>query len=239
MWPPTACFRLDGVQVLRGERLVLQIPALSLPGGETTAVVGPSGAGKSTLLRLLAGLETPASGEVRSWGPHGGPLRPGEVVMVFQRPVLVKGTVEENVMVGLRFRRERDPAGKVQPLLERLGLDKKSRQQVRTLSGGEYQRVALARALALRPAALLLDEPTASLDPQNVALIEALVGEARKETGMTVVWVTHHPFQARRVGRSALLLLDGRLVEHSDTQIFFSESADPRTRDFLAGRMVW
>jgi tungstate transport system ATP-binding protein len=232
-------FHLSGVQVLRAGKPILRVPELHIRETEITAVVGPSGAGKSTLLRLLGGLEAPTEGKVCSQGPHSGPLVPGEVVMVFQRPALVHGTVAENVALGLRLRGERNVGARVGPMLERLGLARQSRQQVRTLSGGEHQRVALARALVLRPAALLLDEPTAHLDPQNVALVEGLVKEMQEETGMTVVWVTHNPFQARRVAHSVVLLIGGEVVEHASMEAFFSQAAQPRIRDFLAGRMVW
>jgi tungstate transport system ATP-binding protein len=159
--------------------------------------------------------------------------------MVFQRPVLLHGTVEENVSIGLRLRGERNTAGRVQAVLEHVGLGKKRRQQAVTLSGGEHQRVALARAMVLQPQALLLDEPTANLDPQNVALVETLVQQTQAELGSTVVWVTHNPVQESRVAERAILLLDGAVVEHSDTKVFFSDAATPRTQAFLEGRMIW
>lgn len=225
--------------MLRDGRRLLAIPDLTLAAGQSTAVVGPSGAGKSTLLRLLAGLEAPDQGKVHAVGSRSEPLGPGQVVMMFQRPLLVRGTVEENVALGLRLRGERMEWRRVTELLERLGMAKKRGQSVRTLSGGEYQRVALARALVLQPAALLLDEPTANLDPENVALIESLVCEAQAENGTTVVWVTHNPPQAARVARSVLLFVAGEIVEHSPTERFFGPEAAPRTREFLGGKMVW
>jgi tungstate transport system ATP-binding protein len=237
--PGAEGFHLHGVQVIRGTRPVLCVPELHLAAGQTTAVVGPSGAGKSTLLRLLAGLEPPTAGEIHSRGRGGKPLVPGEVVMVFQRPVLLRGTVAENVVVGLRLQRRGNREAGVRDWLERVGLGAKRHQPIRTLSGGEYQRVALARALVLEPAALLLDEPTAQLDPENVALIERVLREAQAERGMTVVWVTHNPFQAERVAHSVFLLLEGKVIEHSPKEIFFSPAADARTRDFLEGRLVW
>jgi tungstate transport system ATP-binding protein len=232
-------FHLSGAHVLRARKPILRVPELHIKASEVTGVVGPSGAGKSTLLRLLAGLEAPTEGKVCSRGPHGGPLAPGQVVMVFQRPALLRSTVADNVALGLRLQGERNIEARVGPMLERLGLALYNRRQVRTLSGGEHQRVALARALVMKPAALLLDEPTAHLDPQNVALVERLVNEIQEETAMTVVWVTHNPFQARRVAHSVVLLIGGEVVEHARTEAFFSEAAHPRTQDFLAGRMVW
>jgi tungstate transport system ATP-binding protein len=184
-------------------------------------------------------LELPATGEVRSWGQDGETLAPGQVVMVFQRPVLLHGTVEENVSIGPRLRGERGPGKRVQQVLERVGLERKRQQRAATLSGGEHQRVALARALVLEPQVLLLDEPTANLDPQNVALIESLVRETRAEHGSTVVWVTHNPFQAARVAERAMLLLEGEVVENSETGVFFGDAATPSTRAFLEGKMVW
>ncbi|HEU4753290.1 MAG TPA: ATP-binding cassette domain-containing protein [Armatimonadota bacterium] len=233
---PGPAFRLAGVEMARGGRTLLRVPSLEIAPGAVTAVVGPSGAGKSTLLRLLAGLETPDRGTVRA---GEAPPVPGRIVMLFQRPVLFRGTVLENAAAGLRLRGRRDPLAKARPWLERLGLAEKAHRPVSTLSGGEYQRVALARALAVEPEVLLLDEPTASLDPENVRLIERLVAATRTETGMTVVWVTHNPFQAQRVADSALLLLEGEVVEHSPAAAFFGEEAQPRTRDFLGGRLIW
>jgi tungstate transport system ATP-binding protein len=232
-------FHLASIRVVREGKPILRITDLAIRAGETTAIVGPSGAGKSTLLRVLAGLERPDDGEVCSWGPHGNPLLPGQVVMVFQRPILLHGTVEENIAVGLRLRGERVKPERLRPVMDRLGLAAKLRQPVRTLSGGEYQRAALARAMVLEPTALLLDEPTANLDPENVALVEGLVRDAQLERGMTVVWVTHNPVQARRVGHSVVLIAGGEVVEHACVDHFFSDDASPQTQDFLAGRMVW
>ena len=229
-------FQLEDVAVEASGRTVLRVPELRLPAGVTSAVVGPSGAGKSTLLRLLAGLQAPTHGRVL-W--NGAPPQPGQVVMVFQRPALLHGTVAMNVALPLQLRGQRNAAQQVPGWLARLGLRDKARQQVHTLSGGEYQRVALARALILEPAALLLDEPTSNLDPENVRLIEDLVRGAQKETGSTVVWVTHQPVQARRVADSALLLMEGAVVEHAPVATFFGPWATQRTQDFLGGRTVW
>jgi tungstate transport system ATP-binding protein len=109
----------------------------------------------------------------------------------------------------------------------------------RTLSGGELQRVALARALVLEPRVLLLDEPTANLDPANVRLIETLIREQRERAGTTVVLVTHNVFQARRLATRVALLLDGELVETAPAQVFFTAPQDPRTAAFMSGDLVY
>jgi tungstate transport system ATP-binding protein len=101
------------------------------------------------------------------------------------------------------------------------------------------QRVALARALVIRPRVLLLDEPTANLDPYNVGLIEQIIRNENAERGTTVVLVTHNVFQAHRLARRTGLLLGGRLVELDETERFFDAPADPRTAAFISGEMVY
>jgi tungstate transport system ATP-binding protein len=123
--------------------------------------------------------------------------------------------------------------------LERVGLIKLAHQSARTLSGGEAQRVALARALVIQPTVLLLDEPTANLDPYNVKLIEDIVAEENRQRGTTVVLVTHNVFQAKRLADRTSLLLEGRLVEIAATPTFFETPSDPRTAAFVRGEMVY
>jgi tungstate transport system ATP-binding protein len=120
-----------------------------------------------------------------------------------------------------------------------VGLSHLAQANARTLSGGEIQRVALARALVIEPTVLLLDEPTANLDPYNVKLIEQIITEVNREAGTTVVLVTHNVFQAKRLAHRTGLLLEGRLVEIAETATFFSAPTDPRTRAFVQGDMVY
>jgi tungstate transport system ATP-binding protein len=235
----TPLFRLTDVTVRRGGREILEIPRLELPAGQVTVLMGPSGAGKSTLLRLLAGLEAPDAGQVEARGREGRPLTPGVVTMLFQRPILLRRTVRQNVAYGLGSRPHPKRLAEVEALLDRLRLSGAARRSARTLSGGEHQRVALARALLLEPEVLLLDEPTANLDPENVALIEALVTERQRARGTSIVWVTHHLFQARRVGTFAVVLMGGRVREAGPAGEVFSAPRDPQAAAFLRGEMVW
>jgi tungstate transport system ATP-binding protein len=206
--------------------------------------VGPTGAGKSTLLRLLAGLETPTGG-ILVVGDHrldgrGLPLGlQRRITLLFQRPFLLKGTVLANVEYGLKLRGVSRSADRAQRVMDRLGLMDLARQPAHTLSGGQMQLVALARALAVEPDILLLDEPTAHLDPARVALVEQAVEDYRRERQATIVWATHHLFQARRVADRVALLLDGRLVEVAPTQDFFEAPSDPRTTAFVQGKMIY
>jgi len=237
-------YELRNVIKCYDDRCVLQIDRLAVYRGEILGVVGPSGAGKSTLLRLLNFLEPPTSGELRfAHYRSNGTLPPLEIrrrmTTVFQRPVLLQRSVFENVAYGLRLRGERNVAPRVQAMLERLGLGELAHVAAHTLSGGEAQRVAVARALVIEPEVLLLDEPTANLDPYNIQLIEGIVRETNRERGTTVVWVTHNIFQARRLADRVAFLLSGELVEVAPTRRFFETPSDPRTLAFVRGEMVY
>lgn len=241
----TPAYRLEGVTQRYGERLVLAVDRLEVRRGEVLALVGPSGAGKSTLLRLLNFLETPSSGQIQAFGYTYAtcdtvPLElRRQVTTVFQRPVLLAASVLDNVAYGLRLRGRREARQAALAALERLGLGHLARKPARGLSGGEMQRVALARAMVIEPAVLLLDEPTANLDPYNVQLIEQTTSDMHRRYGTTVVLVTHNVFQARRLAQRVALLLDGRIVEIADVEQFFEAPRDPRTAAFVRGEMVY
>ncbi len=234
-------YELSDLQKTYGNRIVLHIGHLEVQEGEVLALVGPSGAGKSTLLRLLNFLEPPTSGTIRFddhliAGDAPLPVR-RQVTTVFQRPVLLRSSVRENVAYGLRLRGLRVD-GQVAEILERVGLAEFASCPARLLSGGEMQRVALARALVIQPRVLLLDEPTANLDPYNVALIEEIIRRQNAECGTTVILVTHNVFQARRLAHRTGLLLGGRLVEVQETARFFASPLDDRTAAFVRGDLV-
>lgn len=222
----------------------LSIQRLEVGGGRVLGLLGPTGAGKSTLLRLLAGSEPPSSGELQFEGsrlPRGAwPLATRRrITLVHQRPVLLSGSVRYNVEYGLRIRRASSERPPVDDVLRQLRLSQMAGKSSRTLSGGQTQLVALARALVIEPDVLLLDEPTANLDPAHVALVEETIQTIQRQRKMTVVWATHNLFQARRVAEQIALLWDGTLVELADTETFFESPADPRTADFVQGKMVY
>jgi tungstate transport system ATP-binding protein len=204
--------------------------------------LGPTGAGKTSLLRLLTGAEYPDEGSIHYNGQLFNRETPlsqlRTIAMVHQRPILLKASVEANVGYGLVARR-RPSATKVEAVLNRLGLGRWARQDALSLSGGQLQLVALARALVLDPEVLLLDEPTANLDPAYVSLVEQVIGETQASEGMTVVWATHNLFQARRMSHSITLLLEGEIVEVAENAAFFANPTDSRARDFVQGKMVY
>ncbi len=223
-------------------RAAVDLAELEVRDGECLAVVGPSGAGKSTLLRLLHFLSGATSGQIELFGnplAYPAPLADRrQIAMVFQRPELMSGSVRRNVGYGLRLRGMRDDA-LVEQLVESVGLGDLIDEPARQLSGGEAQRVALARVLAIDPRIVLLDEPTANLDPAHVSKIEERLQALRADERRTLVLVTHNLHQARRLADRVALMLDGKLVEVAETTTIFEQPSDPRTAEFVRGDMVY
>ena len=239
-----ALYQLKDVRQVYIGRTVLDIKNLNIQSGEILALVGPSGAGKSTLLRLLGFLESPTGGQIsfknqlcdENWPRLAGRRR---VTMVFQNPLLLKRSVFENVAYGLKIRNQLNRQSEILNILDQLGLIELAQEKAQTLSGGEAQRVALARALVLQPEVLLLDEPTANLDPYNINLIESIVQQVNQEKGTTVIVVTHNVFQARRLADRISLLLSGKIVEVADADDFFEDPRHPQTAAFVRGDIIY
>lgn len=238
----TPIYQIANLKQTYAERAVLDIEHLDIAPGEMLGLVGPSGAGKSTLLRLLNFLEAPTAGQIvyqnQTLNGDVAIAVRRQVTTVFQRPVLLRASVRANVAYGLNLRGERAD-GRVDEMLALVGLDKLANVPAQKLSGGEMQRVALARALVVNPAVLLLDEPTANLDPYNVGLIEEIVARDNRERGTTIVLVTHNVFQAKRLAQRVGLMLGGRLIEITATKEFFESPEDSRTAAFVRGEMVY
>jgi tungstate transport system ATP-binding protein len=238
-------YQIRGLAKDYNGRRVLNLDRLDVRPGEVLALVGPSGSGKSTLLRLLNFLETPTLGEINFLGTS---FKPGvemplslrrRVTTVFQRPMLLDRSVRDNVTYGLRLRGVSDNVPHLNTILEEVGLSSLAHQRARTLSGGEAQRVALARAMVLEPDVLLLDEPTANLDPYNVSMIENIVHRLSRMHRTTLVLVTHNIFQAQRLADRVVFLLDGKMIEIDESETFFKNPKDPRTKSFISGEMVY
>ncbi|MVN89253.1 ATP-binding cassette domain-containing protein, partial [Deinococcus sp. HMF7620] len=203
-----------------GPMTVLRGVSLTVQPGEVVAVTGPSGSGKSTLLHLLGGLDTPQGGEVWWAGTRVDTLntqvraarRAGQLGLVFQHHYLLDDlTVLENVLLPCRLSGQGDEA-RAADLLRRVGLAGREGTLPGVLSGGERQRVAVARALAARPAAVLADEPTGSLDRANAQAVAALLVTLAREEGAGVLLVTHDERLARYADRT-LHLLDGQFTD--------------------------
>jgi putative ABC transport system ATP-binding protein len=192
----------------------------TLPRRQSTAIVGASGSGKSTLLAIIAGLDHPTSGTVRLDGEDlfaldedaRAGLRARKLGFVFQSfQLLGHLSALENVMLPLELLGRADARTRATAMLERVGLGARLNHTPRTLSGGEQQRVALARAFVVEPEVLLADEPTGSLDHATGETVMALMFEMNRETGTTLVLVTHDPRIAARCDRQ-LVIEAGRLL---------------------------
>jgi len=202
-----ATLEIRDLAVAAGGRGLLEGLAFALPAGEGLALSGPSGCGKSTLLRAVAGLDDPRRGELRLAGrppeDWGWPLYRRRVLMLTQKPVFLEASPEENLRLPFSFRNAPGPypAERADRLVERLGLsDAFAGGDARRLSQGEQQRLALIRALLLEPDAILLDEPSSSLDPESTTLIEGLLHEEREARGLALLLVSHEAAQPARLG---------------------------------------
>jgi phosphate transport system ATP-binding protein len=238
-----------------GDHAAIRNVSMSIPQRAVTAIIGPSGCGKSTLLRCfnrmhetVPGARVEGSVEILGTAIYGEGTSPiavrRHVGMVFQRPTpFPTMSIRANVAAGLRVDRKShrsrgDTESIVEEALTRAGLwaEVKDRlnESAMSLSGGQQQRLCIARALATRPRVILLDEPTASLDPLSTQRVEELVYELRNT--VTVVIVTHNMQQAARVSDRTAFLLAGELIEFASTRDLFTAPRDQRTESYITGR---
>ena len=228
---------LDDVSLQAGVTTILNRLSLTITTGAPTLIVGPNGAGKTTLLRLCMGLAAPSTGRV-TWGgrPDRTPLRRA---ILFQRPAMLRRTTAANVAYALAQastpRQQR--AQRVTALLDRVGLSDLAQRPARRLSGGEQQRLALARALARDPEILLLDEPTANLDPAATRSVEEIVLMAA-QSGIKIVMASHDLGQVRRLAGDVVFLVRGALCEQGKAGDFLDHPATSEAAAFLRGDLV-
>jgi tungstate transport system ATP-binding protein len=218
------------------DRDILKNINLMVEKGEVFALIGPTGAGKTTLLRLLDLIDTPTSGKIYFDGADSAQsvgLRLAmrrRMAFVLQKPKVFNMSVYDNVASGLRWRGTSKSGlrEKVSHILEEVGLFTERNRNARTLSGGEAQRVAIARAMALEPELLLLDEPTANLDPLSSARMEELITNIIRHYAATVVMATHDMSQGQRLADRVGVLINGELLQIGDSRDVFTF---PRSRD--------
>jgi putative ABC transport system ATP-binding protein len=216
--------RLDSVRKVYGgpknALTALDEVSIGLNRGTFIAVMGPSGSGKSTFLQCAAGLDRPTSGTVRLDGVDLAPLserdltklRRERIGFIFQAFNLLPAlSVVDNVTLPLRLAGHRPKRAAVDDVLERVGLADRRGSRPGQLSGGQQQRVAIARALITRPAVIFGDEPTGSLDTYTAREVLTLLREAVRQSGQTIVMVTHDPVAAAHADR-VLFLADGRIA---------------------------
>ena len=213
--------RIEGVTKRFGNTEVLKKTDLEIRRGEIFTLIGPSGSGKTTLLRLIDLLETPTSGRIVFDGTDTAVPDAEKITfrrrmgMVFQKPAVLNTTVAENVAFGLKFRGvdRAQSAQRVKSALEQVGLLGFEERRAVTLSGGEMQRVAIARAIVTGPEVLLLDEPTANLDPVSSAIIEDLLIRINSGQHTTIILATHDMIQGQRLAHRIGVIMNGRLAQ--------------------------
>ncbi len=224
----------EGRDILRGVNLKIE-------RGESIALIGPTGAGKTTLLRLIDMLDKPAVGRVlvdcvdvtSSEKVRLATRR--RMAFVLQKPVVFNLNVYNNVAYGLKWRGldRHQIREKVDHILETVELTKYSKRNARTLSGGEMQRVAIARAIATGPEVLLLDEPSANLDPVSSAKIEDLISCFIKENAITVIMATHDMSQGQRLAHKICVLVNGEIVQTGNAREIFELPKNREVAEFV------
>ncbi len=223
---------------------ILKDVSLAVNEGDILGIIGPSGAGKTSLLRVINLLDRPDAGQVcvedaDLWASPRLELQ-RSMAMVFQKPLPFSRSVYDNIAYGmkLRGRPRAEINAAVGDALKLLDMQGKEWQYARSLSGGEAQRLAFARAYVLKPQLLLLDEPTANLDPANASIMERAIRDINQRYGTTVILVTHNMHQARRLANKTAFMMDGELVELRPTAGLFEQPSDHRTQEFIKGDMA-
>jgi tungstate transport system ATP-binding protein len=228
---------LDNVSLRAGSTAILDRLSLTIAPGAPTLIIGPNGAGKTSLLRLCMGLAAPSTGRI-TWGGRID-RTPARGAILFQRPVMLRRTAAGNVAYALAHagipRRQRKP--RIGVLLEQVGLSDLAQRPARRLSGGEQQRLALARALARDPEILLLDEPTANLDPAATRGVEEIILLAA-QSGIKIVMASHDLGQLRRLAGDVILMVGGSLRERGPAKDFLDHPKTPEAAAFLRGDLV-
>jgi len=245
----TPAIRLENFQAWFGEGRVVNKTSLDFPQNKITCLVGPSGSGKSTVLRSLNRINDDVAGYskqgrvlVQGQCTHEGfkditKLR-AKIGMVFQRPCAFPCSIKENVLFGIR--------DKSMSKIERAALAEESLKAAAlwnevshrldspasTLSLGQQQRLCIARTLAVKPDILLLDEPTASVDPVSARALETVIKDLKQK--YTIIMVTHDIRQTKRIADHVVFLCDGDIIESGSTQHMFSKTAKQKTRMYLS-----
>lgn len=233
--PAVLPLRFEKVSCAAGSTQVLSDVNLELRLGGATIVMGPNGSGKTTLLRLSAGLLAPDAGTITFARRPRAPS--GSISILFQKPVMLRRSTAANITYALEAAGKPSSPSDVQRLLDLARISALADRPARKLSGGEQQRLALARALAREPQILLLDEPTASLDPAATKLVEEIIARVAA-SGVKIVMSTHDLGQARRLASDVVFLAKGRMFEHAPAERFFTSPASDEARRFLAGELV-
>jgi tungstate transport system ATP-binding protein len=233
--------RTTNIGMVYEGKSILSDVSLEIRMGEVFAIIGPTGAGKTTLLRLLDLLEIPSSGQIYfdnievTRSPQYRLRARRRMSFVQQKPIAFSMNVFDNVACGLKWRREKNHiiTQKVEDALQLVGLDDYKIRDAKTLSGGETQRIAIARALVTEPEMLLLDEPTANLDPIATANVEETLAHIIQERKTTVIMATHDMSQGQRLADKVGVLINGNLQQVSSPLEIFCSPQSKEIAEFV------
>ena len=213
--------------------------SLEMQGGKITVLLGVNGAGKTTLMRIMAGLENADSGQLLFNNQNIDCKSLRQVTtLVFQKSAMFSTNIYENLAYGLKIRKvpKEDIKKKIADALQAVRLSGFEKRRAKKTSGGEQQRIALARAFLLESNVLLLDEPTANLDPNSASIIEKAI-VSRKSSDRIIVIATHNLTQARRIADEIVHIHDGKIVEAADVINFFENPKSEISRKFVNGEL--
>ena len=224
------------ISILLNDRLILRNINCQINDKSITAVLGPNGAGKSLLLQTINGLIPILNGKITYNLRQLDDNIRKQQAMVFQSPTLLRRTVLGNMEFVNSIYKNTNMLG-VKDILKKVGLEAYNDKPARLLSGGEKQRLSLARALLIQPKLLLLDEPTANLDPYSLKLIEDLILEENSK-GTTIILITHDMSQAKRLASDIIFINKGRVLEQTNSNIFFKEPKTIESKKYLAGEIL-
>jgi tungstate transport system ATP-binding protein len=219
---------------------VLDVETIAIPKYSLCGIIGPNGAGKSTIVKIIAGLEKPTSGKIEYDGEPFTENIFKNITMVFQKPYLLRTSVFNNIAYPLIIRKERkeDIKEKVYGIIEEMGIEKIKNQSAWTLSGGETQKVALARALVFQPTLIILDEPTANIDPVSVMAMEETIGKVHERKQSTVLIVTHNIHQAKRICDKIVFMNKGKVEEYGKAEDIIHRAKNKQTQKFIMGELL-
>ena len=216
-----------------GSKEILSNLNIKIKSDKITVIMGPNGAGKSVFLKILNGIIRPTSGKILWNEQVDKSLVLNGQALVFQKPILLRRSVEANLDFFDKLTNQNNNYNKNQ-LLKIVDLFDQKNQPARLLSLGEQQRLSLIRTLLLRPRLIMLDEPTANLDPASTKIIEDII-ISLKEFGVKIIFVTHNILQAKRIADEVIFFDKGKLVEHLNTKEFFSNSKSMKVNNYLNG----
>lgn len=227
---------IDKLTLTAGQKTLLNNISLNITSSGILVIMGPNGAGKSLFMRCLHGLSQPDSGRILFAGDEINQTRRKSQALIFQKPVLLKRSVRQNLEFVRNLHRT-DNVASIELALRNVGLSKLASQPANQLSGGERQRLALARALMMRPQMLFLDEACANLDPASVSNIEEVLRQACKD-GQKIILITHDIAQAKRLADEVIFLHHGALCEHTPARVFFQSPKSQAARAYLDGQIL-